>query len=81
MHTNNASYFGKTNLEESTFGLPLLYLRSVCWMDPWAILEKIPASAEKIDVFIYHIYHNGFRMNNKCEIKLADLNAPGGLVD
>ena len=71
MWTNDASYFKRIEREDSTFGLPLLHLDSVCWMNPWAVVEKIPANATKIDVFIYHIYHNGFRMNNTCEIKIA----------
>ena len=57
MWTNSSEYFDQKDVDDSTFGLPLLHLKTVCWMNPWAVVEKIPAQAEKIDVFIYHIYH------------------------
>ena len=43
-------------------------------MKPWAIVERIPSNAAKIDVFIYHIYGSGFRMNNTCIIGIKEID-------
>jgi len=58
-------------MPDSTFGKPLLELKYVCWMNPWGIVENIPAHAEEIDVYILHVYKKGFNMNNKLEIKMC----------
>jgi len=41
---------------DSAFGKKMLRLRSVCWMDPKAFIEGIPASWSSIEVAIYHAY-------------------------
>lgn len=43
MWTNNITYFNRGCIVAQTFGKdkPCLCLHSVCWMDPWAIIEKV----------------------------------------
>ena len=36
--------------------MPLLQLKQVCWMNPWVIVENIPANAEEVDVYMLHAY-------------------------
>ena len=43
-------------------------------MNPFAVIEHIPASWDKIDICIYHTYEEGFRMNNTCEIKILPMS-------
>ena len=64
MHTNNPSYFARRSIEKSTFGKPLLHLRSVCWLNPYAIVENIPKSWQKINIAINHVYLHGFDMQS-----------------
>ena len=73
MGENSNSCYSRVDHPNSTFGLPLLHLKMSIygWMNLWAVVEKIPTHAEKIDVFIYHIYHSGFSMHNRCEIEIA----------
>jgi len=61
-------------MPNSTFDKPLLELKSVCWMNPWGIVENIPAHATEIDVYILHVYKSGFRMSNKLEIKMCSVD-------
>ena len=49
----------------------ILILKSASRMNPWAIIEGIPAKAKTIDIFVYHAYLNGFHMDNKCNIKFS----------
>ena len=74
MWSNDKMYYELIEIENSTYGLPLLHLKSVCWMNPWAVVERIPSNAAKIDVFIYHIYGSGFGMNNTCIIAIKEID-------
>ena len=71
MWTNTPTYFGRVERPDSVFQKPVLYLKTVCWMNPWCVLEGIPAEASKISVFIYHAYGQRFRMQNTLNLKLA----------
>ena len=43
MWTNERTYFNRDCNVAQTFGKdkPCLCLNYVCWMDPWAIIEKV----------------------------------------
>ena len=41
---------------DSLFKKQCVYVRSVCWMDPWARIENIPAHVTEVDVYFYHAY-------------------------
>lgn len=74
MWTNSAQYFSRVMREDSIFGKECLRLKSVCWMNPYAVIEHIPASWDEIEICIYHVYEEGFRMNNKLEIKILPMS-------
>ena len=74
MWSNDAHYFSKARIEGSVFDKELLFCESVCWMNPWTVIEHIPADWSQIDVVIYHVYKNNFRMNNKCNIKVVPMS-------
>ncbi len=69
MWTNSPEYFNR-GCKGTIFGKPCLVLKSVCWMNPWAKLEcvPIPRPDSQIDIYIYHMYGKGFRMNNQLVI-------------
>jgi hypothetical protein len=76
MHTNNPSYFNHS-LKGKVFGdgKPCLVLETVCWMDPWGIIEgvKIPTRDNtKLSLCIYHAYQSSFRMRNEIKMEMAD---------
>ena len=74
MWTNAKQYFERTEREDSIFGKQILVLKTVCWMNPYACIEHIPADWAIVNVVIYHSYQNGFRMNNKLNIKLTPMS-------
>ena len=43
-------------------------------MNPYTVVEHIPADWAKVDVVVYHNYTNGFRMNNKLNIKVTPMS-------
>jgi len=43
-------------------------------MNPWTVIEHVPASWDKIDVSIYHAYGKRFAMENKLTIKLTPMS-------
>ena len=48
--------------EDSLFRKKCVYVYSVCWMDPWARIENIPANVESLDLYLYHAYLANFNM-------------------
>jgi len=66
--TMNKNYFVTVTRKDSVFGMEVLRLKSVCWMNPCSTVENIPASWAKIDVAIYHAYLSG------CNLSGADFN-------
>ena len=73
MWTNDTRYFNR-DCEGTVFGKPCLVLDSVCWMNPWARLECVPVPRpdSEIDIYIYHMYCDNFRMNNNLIISAGD---------
>ena len=72
MVTNNSRYFERVKRDDSLLGQDCLRLIHVCWMNPWATIEQIPASFDALDVYINHTYEEGFRMNNRCTIAMCN---------
>ena len=72
MWTNDSSYFSRTKREDSLLGMDCLFLKTVCWMNPWATIEHIPSDFKTLEVYIYHVYKKNFRMNNKCTISMCN---------
>ena len=52
-----SAYYG------SVFGMQVLSLQEVCWMDPRTFMENIPKSWASVDVAIYHCYRPGCNMD------------------
>ena len=51
MWSNDGRYFERISADKltgATFGKQLLHLKTVCWMNPWAEVEGIPADATKL---------------------------------
>ena len=67
--SNDSRYYNH-DCEGTVFGKPCLVLKEVCWMDPWARLECVPVPRpdSQIDVYIYHMYGENFRMDNDFKI-------------
>ena len=54
--------------------MQMLHLKEVCWMNPWAMVEGIPADAQWISIYILHIYGQSFSFDKgTCIIELAAL--------
>ena len=65
MHSENPQYFSR-DTTGSTFGKPVLHLKTVCWMNPHAIVESIPIPDKKdnvVNLFFYHKYGPRFRFS------------------
>jgi len=74
MHTENTSYFSRSTVG-LTWGKPVLKLKSVCWMNPYAIVENIPIPNREenvVNLFFYHKYGPHFRMNNQLVVHFAE---------
>ena len=61
--TMNRLFFKEITMESSVWGLKVLQLKSVCWMDPKTWIENIPVSWKKIDIAIYH-GHSGCKLHD-----------------
>lgn len=57
--------------EDSLLGKQCVFVKSVCWMDPWARIENIPKNTKEVDIFLYHTYLLNFYMESDIEIMLA----------
>ena len=65
MHTENPEYFSHEG-KGYTWGKPVLRLKTVCWMNPYAIVENIPIPDRKnnvLNLFFYHKYDQRFSMD------------------
>lgn len=65
MHTNNESYFKYKDLSK-TFNKQRLYLKTVCWMNPYAKIENVPIPEREttLAIFFYHGYTEHVRMHS-----------------
>jgi hypothetical protein len=77
MWTNNLAFFDRNCNASQIFGpgKPCLNLKSVCWMDPWAIIENVTipnAGPLVLSVFFYHSYGVRFIMNVTFRIRIAE---------
>ena len=72
--TDNKQYFGHRERPDSVFGQKVLVLKKVCYMNPFTVIEHIPADWDKIDIAIYHSYLPNFKMKNNVIIKLLSMN-------
>lgn len=66
-HTSNPQWFSKDEKSKTFFDRPVLRLKSVCWMNVWAEVEKIelPNSlTNTLDLFFYHTYDKNFVLEN-----------------
>ena len=52
--TMNRDHFTEIEMASCVFGKKVLRLDNVCWMNPGSIVEHVPASWAKINVFAYH---------------------------
>ena len=73
-NTGNIEHFGHTTREDSIFGEKILVLKFVWTMNPWTVIEHIPADWAEIDIVIYHNYLRGFNMGNKLSIKATPMS-------
>lgn len=55
-------------MDDSIFGKKVLKLDSVCWMNPHAYIENVPADWDKISIAIFHYYFGG------CYLPNTDIN-------
>ena len=62
-HHPNPAYYGKKTVEGSIFGKELKHLKTVCWLRTFVVVEHLPASYDKLDITIHHVYGSGFHMN------------------
>mmetsp|Transcript_23329 Transcript_23329/g.31212 ORF Transcript_23329/g.31212 Transcript_23329/m.31212 type:complete len:92 (+) Transcript_23329:420-695(+) len=60
--TMNSEYFEIVTRDDSVFGKKILRLRSVCWMNPRAYVEHIPANWKQVDVALYHVYQRNWNL-------------------
>ena len=77
MWTNNLSYFERTLFGgQSTFGKDknVLHLKTVCWMNPYAVIEHVPEDWSEFNVAIYHAYGLSFSMNNTLNIFVISMS-------
>ena len=73
-NTGNQEYFRRTTREDSVFGKEILVLR-YCWgINPWTVVEHIPADWTEIDIVIYHNYGPKFNMGNNLSIKATPMS-------
>lgn len=58
------------------FGKPMLTLNVVCWMNPWAMVEKLKIPSGDVEntlhIFFYHEYSEDFRMNNFLNVIILE---------
>lgn len=50
--------------------LDCVHVKAVCWMNPWACVEHIPASVTKLDVYIYNAYLNNMYFGNDVKLNM-----------
>ena len=74
MCTNDKRYFAQVSREDSVFSKKCLHLKIVCWMNPFIVIEKIPADWDKLDVYIYHSYGKKFHMQNTVNIMFVPMS-------
>ena len=60
------TWYVKERREDSIFGLQVLRLNSIWWMNPHAWVEQIPADWSRVKVVIYHAYLHRFNMGGDC---------------
>ena len=54
--------------------MKILVLKTVCWMNPWTVVEHIPADWTKLSIAIYHNYTQSFHMNNNLNVKIVPMS-------
>jgi hypothetical protein len=62
MHTNNMYYWVREG-KGSTWRQPVLRLKTVCWMNPYSVIENIPLPNKQhnvLSLFFYHKYGDEF---------------------
>ena len=60
-----------TKRHDSLLNDDCVYVKAVCWMDPWARIEHIPAQVTRVAIYLYHAYMHNFLMAGDIEIRLA----------
>ena len=50
--------------------LDCVHVKAICWMNPWACVELIPASATKLDVYIYNTYLSGMYFGDGVKLNM-----------
>ena len=43
-------------------------------MNPYTVIEHVPVEMANIDIAIYHVYKNNFRMSNTFRVKVAPMS-------
>jgi hypothetical protein len=71
MWTGADHFYYKRNYIGSTFKKVVLTLNTVCWMNPWALIENVPATQKYMKLFFYHVYGHNFRMSNYLNVGMA----------
>ena len=66
----NSQYIYKTKRADSLLGKDLYHLKEVCWMDPWARVERLPASVKSFDFYVYHVYEHDFYMPLQDDLRI-----------
>lgn len=76
--TMNQDYFTYDKLKSKTFfNKPVLSLKSVCWMNPRSLIEKVPVPdrlANKMSLFMYHAYGKHFSVNCNMNVWIREAN-------
>ena len=55
-------------------GKPCLVLLRVCWLDSWAVIEKVkvPRNATTFKFFVYQMYQTGCYLSLNLSLKIAE---------
>ena len=76
MWTEANQYFKRTMVPNSIFGKPLLHLKSVCWFNPWVVVENIPSSWSEIAIDVHHVNLPNCRLPAvNLEVKMAPMSS------
>lgn len=70
MNWGDANITGIKRADSLIPELDCVHVKAVCWMNPWACVELIPASATKLDVYIYNTYLSGMSFGHGVKLNM-----------